>query len=102
MTCWVNIKRQAENDSINVEEIIDIKTNIIDSTDTTLDMNVLNNYYKSMPKERDCQNFKPYIESLLQENTPDILFIQSPGCNAPKQFCTKQLQNISVQKSFEN
>ena len=28
----------------------------MDSTDTILDMTVLNNYYKSMLKERDCQS----------------------------------------------
>ena len=105
LTCWVDIKRQAEPDSINIQEIVDIErvladieivntvqTTFIDSADTILDMNVLNNYYKSMLKERVLQNFKPYIKSLLLENIPDISFIRSPARNAPERICTKLLQ----------
>ena len=55
-----------------------------------------------MLKEKDRQNFKPYIKSFLQENIRDILFIWPPARNVPKWVCTKLLQNISVQKSFEN
>ena len=102
---------QAKPDSINIQEIVDVErvladieivnkvqTTFIDSTDTILDMNVLNNYYKNMANERDLQNFKPYIKSLLLENISDISFIRPPARN----ICTKLLQNISVQKSFEN
>ena len=87
MTCWVSVKRKAQPDSINIQEIIDIERVFADIEmltqckqhlyiqQTILDMNVLNNYYKSMLKERDYENFKPYIKSLLQENIPDISFI---------------------------
>ena len=115
LTCWVDIKRQAEPDSINIREIVDIErvladieivntvqTTFIDSTDKILDMNVLSNCYKSMLKERDRRNFKPYIKPLLQENIPDILFIRPPARNVLVRVCTKQLQIMSIQKSFEN
>ena len=71
--------------------------------DSILDINVLNNYYnyKSILKENNRQNVKPCIKSLLYETIPDISFIRSPACNAPEPACTKQLQNIYVQKSFE-
>ena len=88
LSCCVDIKKQAEPDSINIQEIVDIErvladieivntveTKFIDSTDTILYMNVLNNYYKSMLKENDRQNFKPYIKS--NQNIPDISFIRT-------------------------
>ena len=65
LTCCVNMKRQAEPDSINIQEIVviervladieianKVQTIFIDSTYTILNMNVLNNYFKSMLKER--------------------------------------------------
>ena len=54
LKCWVNIKRQAESDSIGILEIVDIErvladietantvqTTFMDSTDTILDINML-------------------------------------------------------------
>ena len=69
----------ADIEIVNTEQ-----TTFIYSTDTTLDMNVLNNYYKNMLKERDHQDFNPYIKSLLQKNIPNMSFIRSPARNAPE------------------
>ena len=63
---------------------------------------MLRNYYKSILKENDRPNCKPYIKSRLQENIPDISLIRPPARKATERLCTKQLQNASVQKSFEN
>ena len=54
LKCWVNIKRQAESDSIGILEIVDIERvladietantvqiTFMDSTDTILDINML-------------------------------------------------------------
>ena len=105
LTCWVDVKRQAELDSINVQEIVDIErvladieivnavqTTFIDSTDATLDRTVLPNYCTSMLKQNNRQNFKPYIESLLLENIHLISFIRPPAHNAPSD---------SVQNNFK-
>ena len=55
----------------DIEIVNTVQTIFIDSTDTILDMNVLNNHYKSMLKENDCHNHallenkeKKSIESL--------------------------------------
>ena len=60
---------QSESDSINIQEIVDIEkvlavikivntvqTTFIDSTDTILVINLLNNHFQSMLKESDCLN----------------------------------------------
>ena len=65
----VRQRRQSEPDSINIQDIVDIEkvlagikivntvqTTFIDSTDTILVINLLNNHYKSMLKENDCLN----------------------------------------------
>ena len=52
---------------------------------------MLSNYYKSILKENDRSNCKPYIKSRLQENIPDMSLIQPPARKAPERLCTKQL-----------
>ena len=45
---------------------------------------------------------KTYITSFFQGNIPNILIIRPPARSAHDRVCTKQLQNKSVQKIFEN
>ena len=45
---------------------------------------------------------KTYITSFFQGNIPNILIIRPPPRSAHDRVCTKQLQNKSVQKIFEN
>ena len=48
------------------------------------------------------RNYKRFLNQLLQENVPDVVFIRLPARNESERVCLSQANSSAIEKSFKN
>ena len=111
LKCWVAIKREVQNDILNVQdeiqELEDVNRVIADikivemvresvNSNNVIDMNTVNLTYNTLLENENEINYKKYIKSLLHSNVSTVLFSRPPCRRKPENIHSDQLNEKLV------
>ena len=117
-SCWIYKQREASKDETfdenhndmakvksDIEIINIVKSELIYSAASTLDMNNVNNTYIELLKDNNCTdiktNYKSYLKQLIKENISIAEFIKPNQKNCLEKICTKSKKDYIVDSALE-